>query len=894
MYKALKIIGLVFCFLGIFSRLCFSQLQENYSIDTLSHMTLHVIPQSHIDLSWWWRYDPEAIQLVAKHTLETAFENMEKFSDYTFTYLQVPLIEPLEKLYPELFYKLRYFVHNSEAIGSGYPNPGASGDNGRLAIGSGLWCEIDGSMPCGESLVRQCLYGKRYYKYQFGIDVKTAWVQDAWTHPWTFPQILKKCGITSYMYTRPRPEELFMLVADSLKNEFLSTISKRQDETMFWWESPDGSRVFAYKPLRIGGENLPSKEIVENYLTDLYRKYGVCDGLTLIGVGNHGGGAIKADVERMKSVLKEKNSGLPEKMDQAALEFSTPQKFTSAILEHPGNFPVINDELVPTIRGAYTTVGEIKKGNRQSETSLMTLEKFASVASVLKLTTYPGNTIYEAWKKLMISQFHDPISGTDINPSIDDVLLRFQQIKDTSSNLLNKQLHAISGNINTLGDGLPIVIFNQLAWKRTDIAEVDLELPGDIDHFSLFDEKSQIVPFQVIHHSVKNQVNTYRLLFVAKNIPSMGYSTFRLKSVKGLRGNGNPSTANRFVIENEFFIVKIDSVKGCLAGITDKRNNREILSDKSLGNQVQIIDDFGDSEGFLMSPKGFGEYDKWDGQTSCLDDFSEIEVVENGPVLALIQIKKKFELATFIQRISIYQGINRIDFELVIDWNGRNKMVKVSFPLNVQNDSAVYEIPYGTITRPSQGEEHVAQNWVDLSDGEYGVSLINDSRYGYDITQNRIRLSVLRSPDHPVEATDEKGIHQIKYSLYPHPGDWRTAGTTQKGYELNYPLIAKVETAHEGYLPAKHAFIEIFPDNLVVTVLKKAEESDDLIMRFYETKGTESTAKIRLSSWMGIDSVHKTDLLENEIENIPVIKNEFETKVGKFSIETFKLIKDLY
>lgn len=894
MYKVLKIAGLLFCSFGIISRPCFSQSQESYSNDTLGKMTLHVIPQSHIDLSWWWRYDPEAIHLIAKHTLETAFENMEKFPDYTFTYLQVPMIEPLERLYPELFYKLRYYVHNKEAIGSGYPNPGASGDNGRLAIGSGMWCEVDGSLPCGESLVRQCLYGKRFYQNQFGIDVKTVWVQDAWTHPWTYPQILKKCGIVSYMYTRPRPEEKFMLVPDSLREKYLTTISKIQDEKMFWWEAPDGSRVFAYKPLSLGGENLPSKETIDQYLTLLHRKYDINVGVTLIGVGNHGGGAIKENVERMRRLMQQRNSGNPEEIKQAVLMFSTPNKFTSAVLAHPGNFSVIKDELVPTIRGAYTTVGEIKKGNRQSETLLMTLEKFSAVASVMNRNGYPEKSIYNAWKKLMINQFHDPISGTDINPSVDDVLLRFQQILDTASNLLNLQLRAITGNINTIGDGFPIVIFNPLFWVRTDIAEALFELNGEINQFSLYDDKNKKIPFQVIQRISENGVNIFKIVFVAQNIPSMGYSLYRLKPDKSKSLINNNLKGDRFFLENNLFRLKIDSLTGCISGIFDKQNNREILEMDSKGNLIQVMNDNGDSEGFLMSSEGFGEFYNWTDNISELINFSEIEVLENGPVRAVIQIKRSYNLARFIQRIYLYDGINRIDFELIIDWNGKNKMVKVAFPLSIQNDSAVYEIPYGTISRPSQGEEHVAQNWVDISDGQYGVSLLNDSRYGYDVTKNTIRLSVLRSPDHPVEATDEKGIHQVKYSLYPHPVDWRLANTMQKGYEVNYPLIAINETAHNGYLSAKHSFIEISPNNLVVTVLKKAEDSDDLIIRFYETKGTECTAKIILSPLMGIDAVHKTDLLENEIENIPMNKNEFETKVGKFSIETFKLIKDFY
>jgi alpha-mannosidase len=869
MKRISRFLFLISTFFAIFNSTMVGQNQTVQSSDTLGAMTLHVIPQSHIDLSWWWRYDPATIHVVIKHTLETAFENMEKFPDYTFTYLQVPAIEPLERLYPELFYKLRYYVHNKKAIGSGLPNPGASGSNGRLAIGSGLWCETDGSIPCGESLVRQCLYGKRWYKLQFGIDVKTAWFQDAWTHPWTYPQILRKCGIESYMFTRAR-----------------------MNESMFWWESADGSKVFAYRPLAAGGENLNSKESIDKYLLGLNKKYGIHDGITMIGVGNHGGGSIKADVERMQQVMQERNSGIWNKMQQCQIIFSTPIQFTSAVLNHPANFPVIKYELKPTIRGAYTTVGEIKKGNRYSENLLMTLEQFASVASTIGVNTYPARAIYDAWKKIMINQFHDPISGTDVLPSVDDVLLRFQQVIDTASTLLDGQLKSITKNINTLGEGIPIVLFNPLSWKRTDVVEAEVKLPRQSNYFSIVDQNNQKVPVQIINQSEEQGKNKFSVIFLAANIPSMGYCTYRVKSEKSWPVSKSTLKTNRFLLENEFFGVQIDSLTGCLAGIIDKQNNREVLDKVATGNLIQIIDDFGDSEGFLLSSEGAREYNMWTGNTSNVNDYTEIELIESGPVRAIIQIKKKFQMARFIQRIYLYTGIERIDFELIIDWNGKNKMVKVAFPLNVQNDYATYEIPYGTIERPSLGEEQVAQKWVDISDEQYGVSVLNDSRYGYDVTKNTIRLSVLRSPDHPVESLDDKGIHQVKYALYPHKGNWREANVMQKGYEFNYPLIAINEGIHKGNLPAKHSFIEISPENLIVTVLKKAEDSDDLIIRFFETAGNKCTAKVKLSEFIGIDAVHKTDLLENELEDIPKDGQGFNVKIGKYSIESFKLIKD--
>ncbi len=863
--------GLIALLIGVSVSSGFSQNQQGEAGDTLNKMTLHIIPQAHIDLSWWWRYDPETIHIIVKHTLETAFANMEKFPDYTFTFLQVPAIEPLEQLYPDLFYKLRYYVHHKKAIGLSIPNPGASGANGRLAIGSGLWCEADGSLPCGESLVRQCIYGKRWFKHHFDIDVKTAWFADAWTHPWTYPQILTKCGIESYMFLRGGA-----------------------DESMFWWESADGSKIFAYKPLVGEDDHLIAQESIDKYLLGLNTRFGIHDGITMIGVGNHGGGAIKADVERMEQVMKERNSTDPLKQKKSQLIFSTPKQFTNAILNYPHKFQVVKNEIPPTIRGAYTTVGEIKKGNRYSENLLLTLEQFSSVNSAMGIGVYPAKTIYNSWKKLMINQFHDAISGTDVLPSIDDILLRFQQIRDTASTLLNGQLQSMAKNINTLGEGIPVVVFNPLSWKRTDLAETTFDLPAEIRYFEVVDSHKHSVPARILDESVELAKHKFRVIFLAENVPSMGYSTFRIIPQKIKPVAKSSLKGERYKLENEFYTIKIDSLTGNISGITDKTNHREVLRNKKFGNIIQIIDDYGDSEGFLCSPKGEKEFNTWTGNTSDLVDQNEIRLVENGPLCSMIQIKRKWGLARFTQRIALYPAIQRIDFEMDIDWNGKNKMVKVAFPLSVGNDSATYEIPYGTIRRPSLGEEQVAQKWADISDNQYGVSLLNDSRYGYDITKNTIRLSLLRSPDHPVETLDDKGVHQVRYSLYPHMDSWREGKTMQKGYEFNNPLIAVTADLHKGNLPASHSFLEISPENLVVTVLKKAEDSADLMLRFYETTGQACTAKVKISEFLGVDAIHKTDLLENELEDIPKINRGFEAKVGKYSIESFKLIKDLH
>ena len=836
----------------------------------LGEMTLHIVPQSHIDLAWWWRYDPETLEVVAKHTLETAFGNLEKFPDYTFTYLQVPVIEPLEARHPDLFYKLRYYAHQAKAIGLGLPNPDARPANGRLAIGSASYCEFDGSVPGGESLVRQFVYGKRYFLREFGLEVKTAWVQDAWTHPWTLPQILKKCGIDSYMFSRPRG----------------------QGEQMFWWESPDGSRVFAYKPLGVDDESLPPQERLERRLLEMNHRYGVRDDLTLIGVGNHGGGALRADVERMRGVMTRRATSATNAATSPGMIFSTPDRFVRAVLRGPHHFPVVNYELEPTIRGAYTTVGEIKRGNRRGESLLLTLEKFSAIAARLGQRPYPQTTIFDLWKKVMLNQFHDTISGTDIPAATDDALRLYREIEQRGRAELDACLGALAARIDTAGPGTPVVVFNPLAWARTDVVQCDLVSDAAPVSLRLTDKEGHRVATQILGDRLDGGKHTITVAFVAAAVPSLGYQVYWL--AVGQEPDPAPASlkASASELENAYYRVRIDPATGCLASVWDKEHHREVLAAAGRGNLIQILEDFGDSEGFLKSAAGVAERNEWTGHP-CRDVDAEprIALVERGPVRAVVEIKKKSGLARFAQCVTLYAGIRRIDFDLAIDWRGQNQMVKVSFPLAISSPQAAYEIPYGVIQRPSQGEEHTAQQWVDISAEDFGVSLLNDSRYGFDVTSNTIRMSVLRSPAAPVYATDEAETHHVKYALYPHPGGWRGAGVARRGYELNTPLIAVLERPHAGDLPAAGAFVKVEPENMLLTVLKKAEDSDHLILRCYETEGKARAIRVTLPAPLAIDAVHTTDLLENDEQELSSESTGFAADTSAYSINTYKLLR---
>ena len=822
-------------------------------------LTLHVMPQSHIDLAWWWRYEPETLHVIIPHTLETAFGNMEKFPDYTFSFLQVPAIEPLEEAYPDLFYKLRYYAHRADALDGRIPNPLARGGEGRLAIASGTWCEFDGCLPCGESLVRQCLHGKRYFRKAFGMDVRTAWFQDAWTHPWTLPQILKKSGMDTYMFTRPRGG----------------------GESMFWWEAPDGSRVFAHKPLTADGESLPGDDEIRERLEETRKKYGVADDFTLIGVGNHGGGAIRADVERMRAAMKKGDAKQP------LMEFSTPARFVEKVLAQNPTLPVVQTELEATIRGAYTSVSGIKKGNRDCENLLLTAEKFSSIAAWLGLREYPARVLEDSWKKVMLNQFHDTISGTDIPASIGDALTRYEEVRAGAGAELHAALLAIAEQASTTGPGTPLVVFNPLAWERTDWVEAQVALDRDAQDISLVDDQGNAVA----HQPLERKETLLRFVFLAEHLPSLGYRTYHA-SPSRTAPSPPPSDAAPGVLENEYFKVMIDQKTGCLAAVHDKVNGRDVLASGGGGNAVQIHDDYGDSEGFLKSQDGREEHNVWAGPFETANTNPEIRLVENGPVRMVMEVKQRHGLARFAQRIILGRKVPRIEFEISVDWTGSEKMVKLAFPLAVSSPVCACEIPYGVITRASNGEECAAQNWVDISGEGYGVGLLNDGRYGHDITPGVIRLSLLRSPDHPVRATDEAGTHRLRYALQPHAGDWRDANLVRRGLEFNNPPIAVAVSPHEGGLPPAHSFVRVEPENVVLSALKKAEDSNDLVVRSYETQGAPCRAFFHFAKGLAFDAVHATNLLEESREALEAGPESYEAEVGAFSIESHRLIRD--
>jgi len=356
--------------------------------------------------------------------------------------------------------------------------------------------------------------------------------------------------------------------------------------------------------------------------------------------------------------------------------------------------------------------------------------------------------------------------------------------------------------------------------------------------------------------------------------------------------------ASADTLENEFIRVKIDTQTGCMTSLFDKRSGTESLAPaetdtggpktSTCGNLLQT---------FVDKPK---QWDAWnidadfEKQHWDLDKADEVKLIESGPLRAIIQVKNHFQNSTFVRDITLYAGVPRVDVKMQADWHEKHILLKVAFPLGAHSDKAAFEIPFGSVERPTTRNtpaelaqfEVPAQRWADISDSKHGFSLLNDCKYGYDAKGNVLRLSLLRSPEWPDPHADE-GHHEFTYSLYPHGGGWKDALTIRRGYELNYKLISLPFGKHQGSLAAEHSFLQAQPDNVIVTALKKAEDENTLVVRFYEWAGKDSDVSIQLSP--GAESAEETDLMEKPAGSLSLNNGQVKVHTKPYEIKTIKV-----
>jgi alpha-mannosidase len=816
--------------------------------DFAKEYTVYITGNAHIDAAWLWRWH-ETVE-VCKATFAQQLDLMNEYSGYVFSQSSAAFYRWMEELYPDIFQRIQ-----------------KRAKEGLWEVVGGTIIEPDCNLPGGESWARQLLYGKRYFSQKLSTDVKLGYTPDSFGYNWNLPQFFARSGIEAFITQK---------ISWNDTNEF--------PYHLFWWEAPDGSRVLTYFPISGYVTTVQAEQLIRD-VKEFEANTGLKDVLVLYGFGDHGIGPEWTMLNRAEFY---KNATV-----FPNLVFSGIYQYLSKIpKETLDKLPIWRDELYLEFhRGTLTTQGAVKQANRKNEILLTNSEKLASLDWLMG-TPFPEQTLTEAWWKYLFNQFHDILPGSSITPVYRDAAESHQEIAGIAKDVAEKSLMRVASHINTstLSDGVPLLIFNPLSWDRTDIASV--ELPEEMTNPVVSDEGGTEIPSQI---SIQGKKKV--LVFVAQKIPAMGYKVFKVKQGERQLHETHVS-ANNYRLENEYLIVEVSPRSGNISRIFDKASNREVMNGE--GNILQCLEDI---------PTQFDAWEiKYTGKKWELNSPESITLVENGPVQAVIRVKKDFlgsakskmfptstfPSSFFTQDIILYSGIPRIDCRMNADWWEEHILLKVAFPVTVKSDLATYEIPYSHITRSTNRNnswerarnEVSAQYWADISDGSYGVSLLNDSKYGYDIEGSMMRLTLLRSPVSPDPQAD-KGKHSFAYSLYPHKGSWQEANTVRRGQEFNNPLISRFLTPHAGGMELSHSFFKAEPANVVLSAMKKAEDSDALIMRLYECVGEDAKAEITLA---GVPkAVYEVDLLEANLGRVSFKGNVVTVLMGKNETKTIKV-----
>ncbi len=825
----------------------------------LKGFTIRAVGNSHIDMAWLWPWT-ETVEVV-RNTFRSVLDLMREYPDFKFTMSSARTYEWMEEKYPDMFHEIQQRIKE-----------------GRWEVIGGMWVEPDLNMPAGESLTRQILIGKRYFRQKFGVDIHIGWNPDSFGYNWQLPQIYKKSGI-DYFVTQK------LLWA----HEFTTFPYK-----LFWWEAPDGSRLLTYFPHDYASaiETEGLAQDLSAWAPSIYgpELSGSPEMMHLYGVGDHGGGPTRTMLDNAARLMSP-NAVFPK------LQFSTATAFFDDLDKKLPNMkvPTWKDELYFQYhRGVFTTQSDTKQRIRRSEETLLNAEKFSSLA-LLYGRPYSQEEMNRAWKRLLFDHFHDIMPGSGIAVNYLDAKRNLEDVRRAGKEIIDGSLHEIAARVNTQREGVPVLVFNSLSWPRTEVIEVEAQLPVQVRQIRVIDSAGKPADSQLL--SVDKETHRAHFLLLSKT-PALGYATYFVQAATEAPPNHSTVKATSDTLENEFIRLKIDPQSGCMTSLFDKRSQTEALapSETDTGGPKNLV--CGNLlQAFHDKPK---QWDAWnidadfEEQHWDLDKADEVKLVESGPLRAVIRIKQHFQNSAFVQDVTMYAGVTRVDVKMQADWHEKHILLKVGFPLSAHNTKATFEIPYGTIERPTtrntpaeRGEFEVpALQWADISDAQHGFSLLNDSKYGYDAKGNVLRLSLLRSPEWPDPHADE-GHHEFTYSLYPHGGDWRDARTVRRGYELNYRLFSTQTEKHDGTLAPEHSFLQVEPENVVLTAVKKAEDDDALILRFYEWAGKETDVKLHLPS--GAQTASETDLMERVTDSLLVRDGAITVHTKPYEIKTVKV-----
>jgi alpha-mannosidase len=754
-------------------------------------LTVSAIGHAHIDLAWLWPLR-ETIRKGAR-SFATTLALMERYPDYVFGASQPQLYQWMKDHYPQLYAKIKKRVAE-----------------GRWEAQGAMWVEPDTNISGGEALVRQVLYGKRFFREEFGTDPHMLWLPDVFGYSAALPQILKKAGVDYFL---------------TIKLSW-NTINMFPHHT-FFWQGIDGSRVLAHMPPE-GTYNSSAAPRAIAAAETTYADKAVSEHCALLyGIGDGGGGP---GVEHLERLAREKN------LDGLAPVVQEPmERFFERLAQEPNHYKTWVGELyLEKHQGTYTTQARNKRYNRKIELALRELELVATLAHLTGNYHYPTQELAAIWKEVLLYQFHDILPGSSITRVYDESLARYQQISEQIEHLTRQAQQILTRQ--TQRD--VVSAFNPLSWERQEW----LQIANRWQHVT---------------------------------VPSLGYAV-----IDSTGSHAQPALlATPETLENERLRIQFTS-DGTIASIFDKEHQREVLAEDQQANRLALYYDDGDAWDFAIG---------YDDRAPRYFKLVETAAHVDGPQ-AVVEQQYRFGQSTLRQRIVLMAGSRRIDFVTSIDWHEQNTMLRTSFPVSVSASEATCDIQFGSIKRPTHRNtswdmaryEICAHKWVDLSQSDYGVALLNDCKYGHKVLENVLDLNLLRSPGYPDPQAD-RAHHECTYSLYPHAGNHIAGKVVQAGYELNVPLRVLAGEPQTDLITFAHLDVE----NVVIEAVKKAEDGDDIILRLYEATGATTRATLTLNVNPG--AIWKTNLLEEPEEKLSFTHNSVELALKPFEIVTLRV-----
>ncbi len=802
------------------------------SLDALIHATGH----AHIDVAWLWTLGQT--RRKAERTFQNVIRLMEQFPDYHFTQSQPQLYQFIKEDQPALFEAIKKRIEEKrwEPIG-------------------GMWVEADCNLSGAESLARQFLLGRTFFREHFGKEAESPvlWLPDVFGYAWALPQLIRQAGLKYFMTIKIGWSQYNRLPYDT-----------------FLWRGIDGTEVLTHFSTVPDPGNYAS---TYNAMADAREALGTWknfqqkelhkDLLMAYGFGDGGGGPTRQMLENIE-VMKH-FPGLPQ-----VKQSSTNAFFESIASLHDSKMmPVWNGELyLEYHRGTYTTQARNKRANRKSEFLMHDAEFIATYASLLAGYQYPASEFQTAWRTICLNQFHDIIPGSSIGPVYEESQRQYAELAQDVTRLRDEALEILSQKLD--GD---VLIVNATSFRQSGLVFI----PGE--HPQRFTREGHLISDQEAESGLwvdAGEIEPYSVITLKKTIDDRPRTMVN-----------RPSSI--VILENEYLLVELNK-DGDIARIFDKQAKREVLASNTIANQFQAFED---------RPKSWDAWDIdifYDDKIWLAEPTSSIELVETGELRQTLEVKRRILNSSFTQRISLNHNSPRLDFDTHIEWNERHIMLKVAFPVDILAPQATYEIQWGNVQRPTHRNtswdwarfETCAHKWVDLSEGNYGVSLLNDCKYGHDIRDNVMRITLLRSTTMPDPMADF-GEHDFKYSFYPHQGRWNEE-TQREAYLLNDPLLVYRWTMDDRPSTMQNTLSPLFhvsSPNVIIETVKRAEDGEGIILRLYESQ--RKRGPVQIHAGFAVEAAWETNLLEENQFELNVENDAIQLDLRPYQIMTLRV-----